>query len=116
MKMNGLVEIIWILIILNVFISIYQRWKLTRFSKVKLSDVPELLVDETNVQINDGYKLISVNNNSVKLIKTKRYWFPWVFIPVFPYAINLAFNTSFLCNVFGVELKLENGKVKLSTF
>ena len=114
--MDRLVEIIWMLVILNVVISIYQRWKLTGFSKAKLSEVPDLLSTETKLQIDDGYKLISVDNNTVKLIKTKRYWFPWIFMPVFPYAINLAFNTSFLCNVFGVELNLVNGKVKISTF
>jgi hypothetical protein len=114
--MIDLVELIWVLIAFNIVISIYQRWKLTAFSKAKMNEVPELLVNEVKLQLDDGYKLTSVNNNTVKLIKTKRYWFPWMFIPMFPYAINIIFNTSFLCNVYGVELQLVEGRVKLSTF
>jgi hypothetical protein len=111
-NMDILVKLIWFLIFLNIVATIFKGWRLSAFSKAKMNDVPPELVNEVKVQLNDGYKLSSVNDNTVKLIKIKRFWFPWVFIPLIP----LFFNTGFLNNVYGVELQLIDGKVKLSTF
>jgi hypothetical protein len=111
-KMNGLKELILSLIALNIVVTLYKGWRLSAFSKAKMKDVPEALINEVTLQLNDGYKLTSVSDNTVKLIKIKRFWFPWAFIPLLP----LIFNMSFLGNVYGVKLQLIDGKVNLSTF
>lgn len=38
------------------------------------------LRQEVSLQIRDGYKLVSVEETRVRLIKKKNYWFPvWLF-------------------------------------
>ena len=101
------------LLLMNIIISIYQRRKLTKHSEVKIDEVPEVLLNEVRLLIDDGYKLMSVNSSSVKLIKKKNYWFSWLFFLSFP---NITITSSFLCNIYGVKLNLINNEVDISTF
>jgi len=89
---------------------------LTHYQEVNSDDVPPELLDEVKHQIKDGYKLISIEENKIRLIKKNRYWFPlWLFFPM-PNAINIILNSSFLCNIYGVEVKLIGDEIEVSTF
>ena len=104
------------IVIWNFFDTHRMRRALTNYPEVNSDYVPPELRDEVALQIKDGYKLISIEENKVKLIKKKRYWFPlWLFFPM-PNAINIIFSSSFLCNIYGVELNLIEGDIEVSTF
>ncbi len=111
--MLELMHIFWLLIIFNIIASIYQRRKLTRVSSVLNHEIPSLLQAEVDKQISDGYRIVSSENEHVRLVKTTWSPFAWMFVFVLP---NVALNTCFLCNVFGIELTLSNNKVNISTF
>ena len=99
------------LLIVNAIVSILHRWKLSTFSRAKLKDVPVPLLKEAQAQIKDGYKITKVSQQSVTLVKTKTYLLTWFL--VWP---NVAFNTAFLCNVYGITLTNNNGTIDVSTF
>ncbi|WP_010385305.1 hypothetical protein [Pseudoalteromonas rubra] len=99
------------LLVVNTVFSIVHRWRLSAFSRAKLKDVPEPLLQETQAQIKDGYRITKVSQQSVTLVKTKTYLLTWFL--VLP---NVAFNTAFLCNVYGIILTNNNGVVDIKTF
>lgn len=111
--MNPYLDYVWLLIILNVALIIFKRIQLTFKKKNKIDTVPEAFKKEVNSHLNDGYKLTSVSPNKVILIKTKPYFFAWFLFPFFP---NLSICSTFLSNVFAIELTLTNNKVELLTF
>lgn len=82
----------------------------------KLNDVPDHFLEEVQRQVKDGYELCFISNNTVKLIKTKRYWFHLLFVPLLPYSINNIFSSSFLCTIYGIDLMLKGKHIHFSTF
>ena len=93
-----------------------QRKTLKQDDDADLSMVPNALLNEVEQQIKDGYVLTSVTNGRVRLIKTQRYWFSLFLFPLLPNAINTIINSSFLCNIYGVELSIGKQGVELSTY
>ena len=102
--------------VFNFLYLLHQRRKLKRSDEADMSNVPIELLKEVEQQIEDGYVLSSVSNTNVRLIKTRRYWFSLFLLPFLPNAINTFFNSSFVCNIYGVELSIDEQGVQLSTF
>ena len=117
--MEGLSILIHLLVLAVViwnFINTLSRKRVLMSSFESVSDkVHPKLHDEVESQIRDGYKLVSVEKNSVKLIKKKRYLFSWWVFILMPNGINIMFNSS-LCNIYGVELSLFGDTIEISTF
>ncbi|MET1254866.1 hypothetical protein [Aliikangiella maris] len=103
-------------VIWNFFNTLKMRKKLTRYSKIDLDSIPFQFQNEIARHIEDGYSLVEVEKNKIKLIKKKRYLFPFLIFLLMPNSINIIFNSSFLCSIYGIELKLVGDKVEISTF
>lgn len=117
--MEGLSTIIQLLVFVLViwnFINTLNRKSVLMSPSDSVSDkVHPKLRHEVELQIRDGYKLVSVEENSVKLTKKKRYLFSWWVLIFMPNGINIMFNSS-LCNIYGVELSLFGNNIEVSTF
>lgn len=117
--MEGLSTIIQLLVLVVViwnFINTLNRKKVLMSPSESVSGkVHPKLRHEVELQIRDGYQLVSVKENSVKLIKKKRYLFSWWVFILMPNGINIMFNSS-LCNIYGVELSLFGDNIEVSTY
>lgn len=111
--MLSLIYMFWVLIIFNILASIYQRKKIINGKDNAIHDVPSSLQEDVNKQIEDGYRIVATTKDRVRLVKKKRNLFSWLLVLVLP---NVTFNTCVLCNVYGIQLKLNNGEIDLSTF
>ena len=107
---------IWILMIISIVVTFIRRKRLLTSSGCVRADIPKGLISEVELHERDGYKLISIENETVKLVKTKRHLYPWVILLPVSTGLITMFNTSFLCNIYGVKLMLDGDKIDISTY
>jgi hypothetical protein len=100
----------------NFFYTFDKRGKLISPAETSLGSVPCHFLTEVELQRKDGYKLVSVDEKSVKLIKKKRYWGSFLILLPMPNAINIILTSSFYSNIYGIELRLVGEVVELTTY
>jgi len=117
MKIEDYINIfIFILLIANIVFSFSRRKQLINPSESANEEIHPELVHEVKLQKKDGYRVTSVHDKTIRMIKTRRYWFPWLLLLLVPSGLITMINTSFLCNIYGVELTLTEGSIRVATF
>ena len=109
----GFFVLLWIV---NLSYLIYLLIRTKRYSAVLDCDIPAELNGEVGNIVAQGYKVKAVEPNAVVLVKAKKYFFPWLLMPILPNGINVAINSGLVCSTYGVKIEAISGEIKISTF
>jgi len=113
--MGGAIIIILIGTIASIYISLQQRKRFSFPQDIDLEKIPEIFKAEVKKQLNDGYKLSSVSEQSIIMVKRRHLLLPWglMFFCLLP--LNVAFNSWYQCGLYCLRIRAVDNEIEIDT-
>lgn len=99
----------------NIYFSIQLRKKYPYPAQIEFSTVPELFKKDVKRSMDDGYKLSSVSDDIVIMVKRRHLFSPWFLSLITMLPLNTAFNSWYLCGLYCLRFRLVEGEIEVDT-